>query len=394
MDRTPQRSDTRGSYSRRFARGVASAYGITLAGGGVLLRCRLRRHGGRGGRGSRRRCGRRPGSPRPKRRAQLVERVIARLFEARIPLNRAEILHRIWGPVLPAKVFVGEPREVLRVHPPMGVPEAPLPVVRLEVEDVHAAVDLVELPRDVQLLPHVPGDGVATLQFPLDLFALRVRVDRGVVGDDDRPLSRAALGEERGREQEEESELLHTTSGVCACDAESLYPRRGSPVPDRTEHLREHPEPRRPRAPQRRARMKAWRSLPHVDSASAVAAEVVVEVGKVRADRRGGLAGGADTHFFGLTSRISPRILTIASRRDASPHSLSPPSRTSRRLMRLARSSSDSTLRRRSIRTQIASFSTASLDVTNSRASCQQSSKSSSSPASDIVFMDSPAHVG
>src|ERR1017187_8054349 len=254
MDRTPQRSDTRGSYSRRFARGVASAYGITLAGGGVLLRCRPRRHGGRGGRGSRRRCGRRPGSPRPKRRAQLVERVVARLFEARIPLNRAEILHRIWGPVLPAKVFVGEPREVLRVHPPLVVHEAPLPVVRLEVEDVHTAVDLVELPRDVQLLPHVPGDGVATLQFPLDLFALRVRVDRGVVGDDDRPLSRAALGEERGREQEEESELLHTTSGVCACDAESLYPRRGSPLPDGTEHPRVDPEPCRPLASWRRAR--------------------------------------------------------------------------------------------------------------------------------------------
>src|ERR1039457_3629594 len=229
MDRTPQRSDTRGSYSRRFARGVASAYGITLAGGGVLLRCRVRRHGGRGSRGSRRRCGRRPGRPRPKRRAQVVEFVIARLCKARIPLHRAEVLHRIWGAVLPAKVFVGEPREVFRVHPPLVVHEAPLLVVRLEVEDVHAAVDLVELPRDVQRLAHVAGDGVATLQFPLDLFALRVRIDRSVVVDDDRPLSRAALGEERGREQEEESEFLHTTSVVSACDAESLYPRRGSP---------------------------------------------------------------------------------------------------------------------------------------------------------------------
>src|ERR1017187_47617 len=88
---------------------------------GVLLLCRLRRHGGRGGRGGSPRCGRRRGSPRPKRCAQLVERVVARLFEARIPLNRAETLHRIWGAVLPAKVFVGKPREVLRVHPPFVV---------------------------------------------------------------------------------------------------------------------------------------------------------------------------------------------------------------------------------------------------------------------------------
>ena len=122
-------------------------------------------------------------------------------------MNRAEALHRIWGAVLPAKVFVGEPQEVLRVHPPFVVHEAPLLVVRLEVKDVHAAVDLVELPRDVQRLAHVAGDGVATLQFPLDLFALRVRIDRSVVVDDDRPLSRAALGEERGREQEEEKRV-------------------------------------------------------------------------------------------------------------------------------------------------------------------------------------------
>src|ERR1035441_10208445 len=159
-------------------------------------------------------------------------------------------------------------------------------------------------------------------------------------------------------------------------------------------HRRVDPEPRRPRASRSRARAEAGGSLSHVDDAPAVAAEVVVVVQKVRVDRGEGLAGAADAPFFGLTLRISRRILTIASRRDARPHSLFPPSRTSRRLMRLARSSSDSTLRRRSIRTQIASFSTASLDVTNSRASCQQSSKSSSSPASDIVFMDSPAHVG
>src|SRR5664280_3307214 len=58
--------------------------------------------------------------------------------------------------------------------------------------------------------------------------------------------------------------------------------------------------------------------------------------------------------------------------------------------MKVARSSSDSALRRRSIRAQIASFSAASLDATNPRASCQHISKSSSSPASESVFMNSP----
>src|ERR1019366_4091843 len=55
-------------------------------------------------------------------------------------------------------------------------------------------------------------------------------------------------------------------------------------------------EPRRSRASRSRARPKAGRSLPHMDDAPAVAAEVVVEVREVGADRGEGLAGGAGGH--------------------------------------------------------------------------------------------------
>jgi hypothetical protein len=89
----------------------------------------------------------------------------------------------------------------------------------------------------------------------------------------------------------------------------SLVPSRW----ERSRNVRVHAEPSRPRAARRRARAEARRSLPHVDDASAVPAEVVVEVRQVRADRGEGLAGGAGGHGAG---RIAP---CASLRRRASP---------------------------------------------------------------------------
>ena len=64
----------------------------------------------------------------------------------------------------------------------------------------------------------------------------------------------------------------------------------------RPRHRHVHPEPRRPRAARRRARAKTGRSLPHMEDAPAVAAEVVIVTRKIRANRREGFAGGAGVH--------------------------------------------------------------------------------------------------
>ena len=71
---------------------------------------------------------------------------------------------------------------------------------------------------------------------------------------------------------------------------EWLIPRRHRRRP---QHLREHAEPGRSRAPRRRARAEAGRSLPDVNDAPAVSAEIVIEVRQVRADRGEGRVDGA-----------------------------------------------------------------------------------------------------
>jgi hypothetical protein len=64
----------------------------------------------------------------------------------------------------------------------------------------------------------------------------------------------------------------------------------------RPRHRRVRAEPCRPRTPRSRARPKAEGSLPHMDDAPAVAAEVIVAVRQVRADGDEGVASGASVH--------------------------------------------------------------------------------------------------